>query len=241
MNAAADDDDSASEPGSLNSCEEFILFESVRDRSTNLEQSICFSWPGIYEDDDEASTTDISSNDLPNEKKLRKITLSTLLEEADIAPIFDGSRWAGTRLWRAAIRGIQYITGHLDATPTFLDCIVNQNPTKRTSLIELGCGLGVPGMIYHMLGGNVVLTDQANIISQLEKNVLQNFPNTAVPAGNSYTIQALPLSWSKEGISELLHKLKRSDVGFDIVLNCDCVFEVSIFICDLIIFILDEI
>ena len=76
-------------------------------------------------------------------------------------------------------------------------------------------------MVYHLLGGNVVLTDQANILSQLEKNVRQNFPLQQ----DDHTIQAMPLSWSKDGISELLEKLNRSDVGFDVVLNCDCVFE----------------
>lgn len=218
MNSYSEDDDSISESGSLNSCEEFIAFESIRDPGTNLEQSICFSWPGIYEDENQIG-----------EKKLRKIRLSTLLEEDDIAPIFDGSRWAGTRLWGAAIRGIQYITGHLNTKHTRLD-LLHAETDKRISLLELGCGLGVPGMIYHLLGNNVVLTDQANILRQLEKNVMLNFPNTAVNPGDSLTksgcnIQALPLSWSIDGITDLLDKLDLSEIGFDIVLNCDCVFE----------------
>ena len=232
-----EDDDSFSDTGSLNSCEEFISFESIRDPSTNLEQSICFTWPGVYEEDDnDGSSTDgkLDSSKVPSERRLRKVIISTILEEVDIAPIFDGSRWAGTRLWRAAIRGIQYITGHLDVKPTCWERL-NPNPSKRISMIELGCGLGVPGMIYHLLGGNVVLTDQSNILSQLEKNVVQNFPQTAVSSSSNdvpsdlqrdaHTIHAMPLSWSKESISELLDKLSLSDVGFDIVLNCDCVFE----------------
>jgi len=218
-----EDHDSISETGSSNSCEEFISFESIRDIGTNIEESICFSWPSVYEDENDTSHSEVST-----EKKLRKITLSTLLEEHDIAPIFDGSRWAGTRLWRAAIRGIQYITGHLDAKPAFLSA----DPSK-TSMIELGCGLGVPGMIYHLLGGNVVLTDQANILSQLEKNVMHNFASTAITSSDpsreadieKCTIRAMPLSWSIKGISDLLDQLNLSEVGFDIVLNCDCVFE----------------
>ena len=47
-----------------------------------------------------------------------------------------------------------------------------------TSLLELGCGLGVPGMILHLLGCDVVLTDQEDILSQLEKNVSSNFHHT---------------------------------------------------------------
>ena len=211
-------DDDSSECDSVNSCEAFISFESLRDPSTKLEQSICFSWPGIYEEN--LCAHDGDDPEPPSEKQLRKIVLSTMLEEDDIAPIFDGSRWAGTRLWGAAIRGIQYITGHLDPKPDFMEHL-SSNPGKRISMLELGCGLGVPGMVYHLLGGNVVLTDQANILSQLEKNVRQNFPLQQ----DDHTIKAMPLSWSKDGISELLEKLNRSDVGFDVVLNCDCVFE----------------
>ena len=87
----SEDDDSFSDTCSLNSCEEFISFESIRDPSTNLEQSIRFSWPDVYEEDND----DVCTDGQLVEKKLRKITISTLLEEDDIAPLFDGSRWAG--------------------------------------------------------------------------------------------------------------------------------------------------
>lgn len=232
MSTAEDDDDSISETCSLNSCEEFLSFESIRDPSTNLETSIRFSWPQVYEIEVDCSSPDskLENSETPTEKKLRKITISTLLEEDDIAPIFDGSRWAGTRLWRAAIRGIQYITGHLDEKPTCLD-IIQPDANKRISMIELGCGLGVPGMIYHLLGGNVVLTDQSNIMRQLQKNVAQNFKTTVSLEGSNdfkhdnHTIRAMPLSWSIESIHNLLEQLNLTELGFDVVLNCDCVFE----------------
>eukprot|EP00956_Cyclotella_meneghiniana_P007384 scaffold10076_cov69-Cyclotella_meneghiniana.AAC.1 len=230
MNASpTEDDDTASEAGSVNSCEEFISFESIRDPSTNLEHCICLSWPGIY-DESYASSTDGDSikSHINVSKELRRIKLTTLLEEDDIAPIFDGSRWAGTRLWNAAVRGIQYITGHLESKPAFLEH-VSPDPNQRVTMLELGCGLGVPGMIYHLLGGNVVLTDQANILGQLEKNVGNNFPESLSSEStfcrDAHSIRAMPLSWSKEGISELLDQLNLSEIGFDIVLNCDCVFE----------------
>ncbi|KAL7525912.1 hypothetical protein ACHAWF_001561 [Thalassiosira exigua] len=105
-------------------------------------------------------------------------------------------------------------------------------------MLELGCGLGIPGMIFHLLGGNVVLTDQIDILSQLEKNVSSNFPLTFIDNANEssspdehanrpeeHRIQALPLSWSRNGISCLLKQLGRTRIGFDIVINCDCVYE----------------
>lgn len=266
--AVMNDDDSSSDwddEKSIDSCEAFVSFQSIR--NAGLEEAICVSWPGVYEADhdvddaisdgydvvikaakksDDADNNADSSNE-QSAKKLRKIILSTLLEEDDIAPLFDGSRWAGTRLWGAAVRGIQYVAGVLDAKPDFVTIPSNnvsgsyeneEGETKscRPSMIELGCGLGVPGMIYHLLGGTVVLTDQADILSQMEKNVLNNFPKTALSATATNevrvelekmgpTVQASPLSWSHEDVLKLLEQTNRSSTGFDIILNCDCVFE----------------
>ncbi|KAL3826966.1 hypothetical protein ACHAXA_000030 [Cyclostephanos tholiformis] len=250
----------------------------------------------------------------------RKIVLSTLLEEYDLAPLFDGATWAGTRLWAAAIRAVQYLSGRLPppiipvtynnmtSTTSFTNAskwegtgeydaidIVrmmtssssSRTTTKSTSVLELGCGLGVPGMILHLLGCDVVLTDQSDILSQLEKNVASNFPERrssshrrinatssssmtmTTPHENDggvdihddididididndesrlrrsilqrgrigrrrrrrrrhddATIRAMPLSWSRDGAMRLLEDLDRTDIGFDIVLNCDCVYE----------------
>lgn len=234
-----DDESDFSDSDSIDSCEEYIHFHSVRDPSTKLEEAIIFSWPGIYEEDDDAPEVVVGSNGeaAPEDsKKLRKIVISTLLEEDDLAPLFDGSRWAGTRLWGAAIRCIQYIAGHLPETDASLMDHGIQLPTgdERVTMLELGCGLGVPGMIYHLLGGNVVLTDQADILSQLENNVQKNFPNSTITSTSTkeassslvknHTIQALPLSWSRADVNDLLDQ-SCSISGFDLVINCDCVYE----------------
>ena len=53
------------------------------------------------------------------------------------------------------------------------------------SLCELGCVLGVPGMVWHQYGGDVVLTDQDSIMSQLEGNVGTNFVDSFVTPSSS--------------------------------------------------------
>ena len=82
-------------------------------------------------------------------------------------------------------------------------------------------------MILHLLGCHVVLTDQPDILSQLEKNVAFNFGH--VDDNNDgrkkSRIQAMPLSWSRDNTNQLLIELGRETTGFDIVINCDCVFE----------------
>ena len=218
----SDEDDGES----VDSCEAYISFESTRNQSSRLEESISFSWPGIYEEYDDF--TGVQHHD-DTRRKLRKVILSTLLEEDDLSPLFDGATWAGTRLWAAAIRGVQYLSGQL---PVY-HCSSNENTfieinrTTPTSVLELGCGLGVPGMILHLLGCHVVLTDQPDILSQLEKNVAFNFGH--VDDNNDgrkkSRIQAMPLSWSRDNTNQLLIELGRETTGFDIVINCDCVFE----------------
>ena len=220
-----DSDDDWSDTQSIDSCEAYIHFESIRDPSTSLEEAVSFSWPGVYEEQQHANQQEQNNEE---EKVLRKITISTLLEEDDLAPLFGGCQWAGTRLWGAAVRAIQYLTGHLDDA-IGLELVSsgsnnNSNNNINTTMLELGCGLGVPGMIYHMLGSNVILTDQEDILTQLEKNVLDNFPSTSLD-GSQHYIRAMPLSWSREGVHSLLEQLHLSTDGFHIVLNCDCVFE----------------
>ena len=39
------------------------------------------------------------------------------------------------------------------------------------------------------------------------------------------SITAKPLSWSRTDVNSLLDDLGKSDSGFDIVVNCDCVYE----------------
>lgn len=180
-----------------------------------------------------------------------KLYLSTVLEEADMAPIFAGAQWAGTRVWHAAIAMVHYLTqeqqslsslsGDGMTTTTSSSTIVSPNST----LLELGCGLGVPGMLCHALYGcETYLTDQECILSQLIHNVKQNFdsspdptdpttmtaadtttlttPATTTPSTTvhtkSGTIHAVPLTWSKD--DPLLH-----EIDFSIVLNCDCIYE----------------
>mmetsp|Transcript_34799 Transcript_34799/g.52132 ORF Transcript_34799/g.52132 Transcript_34799/m.52132 type:complete len:316 (-) Transcript_34799:54-1001(-) len=233
-----DSEDDWSDTQSIDSCEAYINFESIRDPSTQLEEAVSFSWPGIYQHRDDGSTEEEIQQQEEEDRVLRKITISTLLEEDDLAPLFGGCQWAGTRLWGAAVRAIQYLAGHLDmdesnSCGSGAKFELSSSGDNKTTLLELGCGLGVPGIIYHMLGANVVLTDQEDILTQLEKNVEENFPSTVISNETSssdssaaqHYIRAMPLSWSRAGVHSLLEQLQLSTAGFDIVLNCDCVFE----------------
>ena len=174
---------------------------------------------------------------------LSPLSLSTVLEEGSIAPLFDGTQWAGTRVWKAAILGLEYLLRERQKQRH------DQNSKGGAcfgSLLELGCGLGVPGMVWKqilsveqaqqeqhqkMSPPRVVLTDRDSLVSQLKENIAVNFKDDS-------SIEAMSLDWSREGIVSLLQQERDTQHGsdaaieneavapvFDICLNCDCVYE----------------
>jgi Lysine methyltransferase len=178
---------------------------------------------------------------------IEPLQLSTRLSESSMVPLFDGTGWAGTRVWKAALLAVKYMEQ---------EYLSSSSSNRPLSLLELGCGLGVPGMLWHRLqlklfeehkcsspididqdisSYKVVLTDQPSLVSLLQDNLQTNFPNDD-------RIQVQSLSWSQEGIQRLLmHQEKKDRVTdakdataraspsqpflFDICLNCDCIYE----------------
>ncbi len=144
---------------------------------------------------------------------LPTLSLSTVLQEGSIAPLFDGTQWAGTRVWKAAVVGLEYI-------------LRQRGQDNLGALLELGCGLGVPGMVWKQVlsmqgpgSPRVVLTDRDSLITQLQANVEANFPDDS-------SIEAMPLDWSTAGITSLLrNETETHGTVFDVCLNCDCVYE----------------
>ncbi len=208
-----DDEGSCSSVDSNDTLQNFIQFKSHRN-NTGLEEAISVTYP--------LPESAVSPGTL---------LLSTLLEEDDIVPLFDGAGWAGTRVWAAAIWGIKYLIEEYGE-------LINKEG-KNMSMCELGCGLGVPGMVWHQMGQDAILTDQESIMHQMVENVKSNFGSTFAedphcrqegdigeeddkqPVGKIF---AKPLSWSREGFHTLLRSTGYS-AGYDIVLNCDCVYE----------------
>ena len=177
-----------------------------------------------------SDNNDINEEDCPN--VLPPLSISTVLQESSIAPIFDGTQWAGTRVWKAAIYGLEFLLRERQHQ------FQKNKDSSFGSLLELGCGLGVPGMIWKQVlrqqqeqgpsssaeSSRVVLTDRDSLVPQLKANVSENFKNDT-------SIEAMALDWSKEGITSLLrHEQDRCGSNkkipiFDICLNCDCVYE----------------
>ena len=69
------------------------------------------------------------------------LNLDLKLSPDDLEPVFSGAAWAGTVLWRAAAVLVDRAFLGADAVQI-----------KGRTCIELGCGLGVPGMACARLG-----------------------------------------------------------------------------------------
>lgn len=195
-----------------------IRVKSIRTRD-NIEEALVVDWkPSGY-----------------RTKQHQAIRLSTLLEPHQLAPLFSGIEWAGTRLWDAAIECIHYLYDHyVFSVENKQNCSGPDKPASTTkSLLELGCGLGVPGMMCSLMGlaQHVVLTDHGSMLNLLEKNVRANFQAPCDDMTTNSLIQAKELSWSREGLKTLLlaqeqdQKPLNTTKGFDYVIACDCIFE----------------
>lgn len=135
----------------------------------------------------------------------RSLKLSLIQEETEIEPLFSGAAWAGSVLWVAA----STLVDHLLLSGTI--------EIAGTSVLELGCGLGIPGMVCKLLGASeVVLTEQPTLVPLLMRNVAANFIDDESPS-------VVELSWGTESTRTFMKS--RSHRPFGTILICDCVFE----------------
>jgi Lysine methyltransferase len=187
-------------------------FHSIRS-GTGLEIGILVSWPGTFE-----SAADINGDGRESSgQEHRGWELSTCLSSDCIAPLFHGTQWAGTRVWRAAVVALEYL----------LSDEAEFHIGSHHTLLELGCGLGVPGMVLHSLQKcTTILTDMGDLIPTVQENVRQAFPDSIADDQDGIrqgTIAARELDWSVAGVHRLRDETGVSN--FDVVLNCDCIFE----------------
>ncbi|TYZ59303.1 hypothetical protein PybrP1_001182 [[Pythium] brassicae (nom. inval.)] len=150
----------------------------------------------------------------------RDLLLSLLLREDELAPLFSGAAWAGTLLWDAAI----HLTRHLLAT----HAAALADPHNALRVLELGAGLGVPGMAARVAGArNVVITEQDELVELMQRNLAANAAalriSSAFAAATDGAIVARPLSWGADETRAYLAAHPHEPVH--LVLSCDCIYE----------------
>lgn len=128
----------------------------------------------------------------------RKLHLLQSSPEASDAARGD---WTSMRLWQAAASLVDFLL------------VFAKGSFAHARILELGCGLGMPGMVCRALGAKVLLTDTPETLGLLFENVKINF-------GSTSRIQAAALSWNRKGTRELA----RQYGPFSLVLCADCVY-----------------
>lgn len=134
------------------------------------------------------------------------LNLQLTFPEESIQPIFSGGCWAGTVVWPAALLLCEYIHKHVDV--------------KDKRVLELGSGLGVPGMACQLMGAReVILTEQEPLPDLLRRNVEINFPEKE---GDNKTARPIvdTLDWEEPEESST-----NAQEPFDVILISDCVYQ----------------
>ncbi|EGZ10312.1 hypothetical protein PHYSODRAFT_549451 [Phytophthora sojae] len=97
----------------------------------------------------------------------RSYALSETLRSAELAPIF-ADAWTASRVWEASRFLAKRLVRFAAASPAAFDVGAGQ------SVLELGSGCGLAGLVAAALGADVLLTDQREALELLQRNVEAN-------------------------------------------------------------------
>ncbi|KAG3249868.1 hypothetical protein PI124_g5480 [Phytophthora idaei] len=151
----------------------------------------------------------------------KDLNLTLLMQADELAPLFSGAAWAGTLLWGAAVHlARRFLTDYR---------LQLEDPSNSLRVIELGAGIGVPGMAARVAGAkHVVLTEQDELLRLMHVNLAANADVLNLPSGEEDVddkggIVARSLSWGVQQTKEYLAQYPNEKV--DVVLSCDCIYE----------------
>jgi predicted nicotinamide N-methyase len=110
-----------------------------------------------------------------------------------------------------------YLSEHLIAfatTPQTHSFCMQASAGDAKTVIELGSGCGLAGLVAASLGGDVLLTDQREAVELLQRNVAAN----AISPEEAARLQVAEYTWGTEP-SQALPRPK-----FDYILVSDCAY-----------------
>lgn len=168
-----------------------------------------------------------TNNDMQVLVGSRTYELSETLQSDELAPIF-ADAWTASRVWDAST----FLSTHLvefaatqqhpfnmrthphDADK---DDSVLSNSSSPATVIELGSGCGLTGLVAASLGGDVVLTDQRETVELLQRNVAANAASDSERA----RLAVCEFTWGSDPAAEL----PRST--YDYILVSDCTLRLA--------------
>ncbi|TMW62303.1 hypothetical protein Poli38472_009796 [Pythium oligandrum] len=103
----------------------------------------------------------------------RDYELSETLQSDELAPIF-ADAWTASRVWTASCFLAEHLVEFATNELTDAESHSFQVASTQASVIELGSGCGLAGIVAAVLGAKVVLSDQRTAVELLERNVQNN-------------------------------------------------------------------
>jgi predicted nicotinamide N-methyase len=127
-------------------------------------------------------------------------TFDLTSDEANLMPLFSGPTWSAI-IWE---RSVLVASKFLESYPALV---------RGKCVVELGCGLGVPGVVCGLScgGSRVVLTDRDQDLHFLKKALIANSSLRDLEK-----ITAVPFDWSIEAPMEIASKAQ-------VILAVECV------------------
>mmetsp|Transcript_9670 Transcript_9670/g.11009 ORF Transcript_9670/g.11009 Transcript_9670/m.11009 type:complete len:254 (-) Transcript_9670:210-971(-) len=88
---------------------------------------------------------------------------------------------------------------------------------ENKSVVEVGSGTGLVGIVLGVLGANVTLTDQAPVLETLQENIEHNLASTTLDRSLCGTLKTRELYWGTQNVHKDL-------LDPDIVIGSDLIF-----------------
>eukprot|EP00927_Polykrikos_kofoidii_P052195 TRINITY_DN45985_c0_g1_i1.p1 TRINITY_DN45985_c0_g1~~TRINITY_DN45985_c0_g1_i1.p1 ORF type:complete len:387 (+),score=66.82 TRINITY_DN45985_c0_g1_i1:89-1249(+) len=126
----------------------------------------------------------------------------------------DAKYSTGPKVWPAAVE--------------LCKCLASEPWKQRlrgASVLELGCGLGLPGIVsaFYLGAQRVILTDSGADVEAVVDAALKTILSSGLP---SEVLSFAPLAWgSAQAEAFLAENISLHGVGFDVILCGDCVYE----------------
>ncbi|KAL1527452.1 hypothetical protein AB1Y20_016117 [Prymnesium parvum] len=124
----------------------------------------------------------------------------------DATPLWSDGSWTGTLIWDSAVHATEFLLSN-EAWRASLE---------GESVLELGCGLGLPGIVCALLGAApVVLTDRGAVAALAEEGCRAN-PQLAA-------VRGVTLEWEEAAVKDLVTKHFNGQPP-GVIIACDCIF-----------------
>lgn len=161
------------------------------------DPALIHTWAWLDADDDEDEAP--SAHVLELRKKMKA-------QELIMDEMYTAGTWTGTLIWDSSVQLVEYILQHRQLKAQI----------KGATVVELGCGLGLPGFLCQLLGAQTVaLTDRGLIADMCQR---------AIDLNGLSGMVATRLEWADGAASAVVNDHLEGRAP-DFVIACDCVFE----------------